>query len=269
MNMLRLLALFAATLLSSGCREEILHNTSERDANRLITRLHDVRIDAEKSQQSDGRWAITVPAGEAAGALRHLEEVRMFKDFGDDIGAEPSIMASREEQRFHYERAMSRELERTLGTLGGVLEARVHLHMPQSDPFLSSGESSAGGSASVLLIVAANERIPHDDVAAVIAGAAGIARDRVAVMESVSQESMLPDGAPPSNFIPQTAYAAAGRWSAIVRGIFERKSGWLLAPAFGMVLAGLMLSIRGTRSFAAARRKEKGKSTQSYAVESA
>ena len=60
-----LLPLAAMLLLGACSPEPIVHDLSEREANRLVTRLSAEQIEAAKILQPDGRYAIGVHAGAA------------------------------------------------------------------------------------------------------------------------------------------------------------------------------------------------------------
>ena len=84
---------------------------------------------------------------------------------------------------------LGREIEATLTTVSGVLEARVHLQLPQRDPFF--GETLPGGgkgSAAVLLITDDSFSLGKEAVSALVAGAADIPAERIAAI-------MVPAGA--------------------------------------------------------------------------
>ena len=58
------------TLVLAGCREQVVHNLTEVDANRYVTRLHDADIKAEKGVQPDGMWSLEVDADQAVAAIK-------------------------------------------------------------------------------------------------------------------------------------------------------------------------------------------------------
>ena len=111
----------------SACQEQIVHNLSESEANRFLTKLQEIRIDAEKIRQPDSRWAIAVERSNAMAAVKYLDQARLFRE-ESSLHEKSALISSREDQRFQYERAMSREIENTLLSLEGVLEiGRAHV----------------------------------------------------------------------------------------------------------------------------------------------
>lgn len=187
-NFLRLATALMVLMGSVACREQVVHNLGENEVNRLLTRLHDVGIEAQKERQPDGSWALAVEHGEASIALKHLDESRLLREV-TSVGSEKgSLFSSREEQRFKLERALAREIEGTLASIPGVLEARVNLHLPPTDPIFGVPSQRVPGSASVLLIAKHEYAIASSDIVGVVAGASGIEARQVTVLISRSAE---------------------------------------------------------------------------------
>jgi type III secretion protein J len=182
---LSLLLIVCLTVL--GCREEVLHDLSETDANRIITELDHASIRASKAVQSDGRWTVEVSKDQAIPALKILEGQRILRNSTDHPLPEPSMVSSREEQRFRFERGLSQEIERTLRTLDGVLDARVHLNLPPVDPLFNRPIGDSEGTASVLMVVQRNFNADKQEIANLLVGAAGIKAEKVAVLISKAQ----------------------------------------------------------------------------------
>lgn len=186
--MVRKIAIIVLVLLITSCREEIVQNLSESDATRLITKLHITGLAAEKAKQSDGTWAVTVASGESMRALQYLDKTRLLKKEHPNQRDNLSLVSSREDQRFHFERALSREIESTIASLEGVFEARVHLNIAPKDPLFGTAvKSSKTESGSVLLIVAPEFSISRSDLAEMVSGASGIPAEKISVLLSVSE----------------------------------------------------------------------------------
>jgi len=174
-------------LLLAGCRERIVHDLSETDANRLVAELYKVQAAPAKVQQADGKWSVSVPADRAMPAMEHLEQSRLLRDLHPQAPQAPSMLASREEQRFQHERALSREIEYPLASIEGVLQSRVHLNLPPRDPFLDQPRPGAApGSASVLLVASPGFRMPLSEVRRLVAAAGGVEVQAVAVLLSIA-----------------------------------------------------------------------------------
>jgi len=168
---------------TSGCKEQIIHDLSETEVNKIITRLGAIHIRPEKIRQPDGRWAISVNQSDVYGAISYLDNSRMLNRGANSLYKKDSLTASREERRFRFERALSQEIETTLTGMSGVLEARVHLNLAPVDPLFGRPfDSDNSGSGSVLLVVGPDYNFPDERVAALVAGASGIGPDLISVL---------------------------------------------------------------------------------------
>ena len=186
-------AVFLVAVLGCiGCNEKLIHDLSEHDANRVVSRLHKDGITGSKVQQADGRWSIEVAKNDTVRALLVVDSSRVLsrKKSGDTRGRSMSILPTREEQWFQYETQVAEALEVTLLTLPGVVDAHVHLHLPPSDPLLGVRDKG-GGTGSVLLITESQSSIQDDEVAKMIAGGAGIPPEQVRVLRSVAVNASL------------------------------------------------------------------------------
>lgn len=184
LNQLRLHKLLIAFTLLCGCDEQLVHDLNESEANRLITRLQASEIEASKAQQSDGKWSVVVAHEQYLSALRYLDQARLLKSQADAPEYQSSMIASRDEQRFQFERSLSKEIEATLRSVGGVLEARVHLNLPQVDPLLGRRLAGNAGSGSVLLVTGGEFSLSNEEVAQLVSGACGISNTAVSVLIS-------------------------------------------------------------------------------------
>jgi type III secretory pathway lipoprotein EscJ len=185
----RSLFLIVLMLALAACKEPILHNLTENEGNKLLTRLHERGIMAEKQLQSDGTWALAVSRKDAIPALSLLSHARVFRRL-DSTRSElaSGMLPNRETQRFQYERALASDIESTLMALTGVLESRVHLNLPPTDPiFGRSTEKEYHSSGSVLLITDETFQEVHREIQILVAGAAGISPDSISVLISGPQ----------------------------------------------------------------------------------
>jgi len=226
------LLLMALLLGFSGCRDQIIHNLSENDANKIVTHLDQANISAEKVKQADGTWAISVSSSQSVEALKFLDDSRELHGINQALPEKPSLISSREDQRFRYERSISGELESTLGSLEGVLQARVHLNLPPVDPLFGQPLSKdIHGSASVLIIASERFSLAKEELADLVAGASGIEKDKISVLISSK-----------ANALKNTSHPAAG-------ADFTPQVEASIIPSFGLnqygknSLAGLAISL--------------------------
>jgi type III secretion protein J len=171
-------------LIITGCKEQIIHNLEEVDANRMVTALHNAGVEVEKKIQPDGRWSIAVEEEVSMQALRLLEDKRILRAPSKSSVLKGSVIASREAQKFEYERGLSQEIENTLLSLDGVLEARVHLNLPTPDPLLGKIAGNANGTGSVLVVTNSELDLGTENIAQLVSGASGISADKISVLAS-------------------------------------------------------------------------------------
>jgi len=181
----------------TGCRETILHDLSEVEANRVLSRLDQVDIESRKEVQADGRWAVSVAATDTVKALTFIDGARLLvrRPEREPSAGSSGFLPSREEGWLRYQRSIATSIEETLGAMPGTLEARVHLNVRQSDPIFGKRER-VSGSGSVLLVVTPAFTSTNDEVAALVAGAAGLDASEIRVLRSTPSESPLQ--APPA-----------------------------------------------------------------------
>ena len=179
--------LLIAVVLGSlvGCDEQILHDLTEQEANKVLSRLHVGSLSAQKVLQSDGRWAIAVDENQVIPALTFLDSNRVLaaRTSNLPVSSKGGIVPSREEQWFRYERSIAVSIEESLSTIRGVLEVRVHVNLPEKDPLFGT-TSKESGSGSVLLVVDERYEASKSDVAHLVSGAAGIPPERISVLQS-------------------------------------------------------------------------------------
>lgn len=169
-----------------GCEESVLHDLSEPEVNRMVTHLHVKGINATKEKQPDGRWALSVSKSDVALAMQEIEKNRLTPRRSSDK-KEGGLGSSRDEQRYAYERGVSGNLELTLERIPGVLESRVHLSLPSTDPIFGNRLPGSASGASVLLITEPDIKIDTSEIAKLISGASGIPDSQVSVMVSISE----------------------------------------------------------------------------------
>jgi len=148
---------FAAlsALVLAGCQSEIQHGLTESEANDIVVLLERNHITAHKDKEEGGRevtWKIAVPKAHMANAMFLLKESELPrpKNPGLEIFNRGSLIPTATEERAMFLQALSGELARTLSSIDGVLDARVHVNIPQSDD-LSDRQARPEPSAAVLL----------------------------------------------------------------------------------------------------------------------
>src|SRR5690242_3493774 len=192
--------------LLTGCGgEELLHDLEEPQANEVLVALDEGGVGATKRREdgADGRWTVSVPSGDAARAQRILAERELPRarppGFGDVFG-KGSMVPTPTEEHALYLHALAGELARSVESIDGVVEARVHLGLPQPDP-LRPGERAAPR-AAVLVKCRPDAcdavRALEGGIRALVAGAAdGLDAAAVSVVVARGAASPAPPAARP------------------------------------------------------------------------
>jgi len=237
--MMRNAALALSLAALAGCAgEELLHRLEEPQANEVLVALDEAGLRATKEREDggDGGWTVSVPARDAARAHRALAERSLPRarpaGFAE-VFAKASMVPTPTEEHALYLHALAGELARSVEAIDGVVEARVHLGLPQPDP-LRPGERPPPRAAVLVKCRAAScpqVRGLEGGVRALVAGAA--------------------DGLDPATVsvvITEAAAAASGPAAA------DRGSSWILVAL--AVAAGLGAAAIGLAGLRARRRRE-------------
>ncbi len=148
-----LLALFVV-----GCTVSIQHGLSEKQANEILVLLAKNNITATKLADTSGRevkWTIQVDGSNNARAIRILQQHNL--PFSQEKGFEgvygsTGMIPTATEEKAKYLMALSGELQNTLRRVEGVLDARVHIVIPQDRILKSKDDPKVYPKASVLII---------------------------------------------------------------------------------------------------------------------
>ncbi|MGY6555253.1 MAG: type III secretion system inner membrane ring lipoprotein SctJ [Wenzhouxiangella sp.] len=150
-----MLLICATALLLTGCSEEALYNDlSERQANEMQAVLLQHSIEARKRRGDDGAsWQLRVTRSDLPRALDVLNARGMprmeYRNMGE-MFERRGFVSSPLEERARFQHAVSQQLSNTFSRIDGVVEAHVHIALPERDRLATSPRES---SASVVLIV--------------------------------------------------------------------------------------------------------------------
>jgi type III secretion protein J len=197
-----------ATMLLAGCGyEEILHGLAETQANEILVALDEGGITGEKRREDGDAagWAVAVPRGDASRAQRLLSERELPRPraggFGEVFG-KGSMVPTPTEEHALYLHALAGELSRSVEAIDGVVEARVHLGLPQADP-LRSGERPPPRAAVLVKcrpLSCDGVRALEGGIRLIVAGAAdGLVPGAVSVVIAPAAGSRTAPAQPPSH----------------------------------------------------------------------
>jgi type III secretion protein J len=183
--------------LIAGCDARLAGDLSEAQANAMVVALHAKGIGAHKEREGGGadeaRFAVEVAEGEAARALAVLAAADL--PHRDDPGIEETfgeggLVPTATEERARYLAAIGGELARTIERIDGVVDARVHVALPETRDLLLD-EAAPSPRASVLVKHRADHAPPDASaLRALVSGAVqGMDPAQVAVLALPAEAS--------------------------------------------------------------------------------
>ena len=148
----RAACLLALLVALSGCKTELYSGLGEAEANNMVSVLINNGISANKGRdKKSGKFTIEVERSQISLAVDTLQQHGLPRErFSrvDDIFKKDGLISSPLEERVRYIYALSEQVEETLSQIDGVITARVHVVLPENNPFADEVKPS---SASVFI----------------------------------------------------------------------------------------------------------------------
>lgn len=148
-----LMGISLATLLLAGCEKQttLFSGLVERQANIVMAALLDNGIACTKTPGDEGTWNVMIGESGFAKAVNLCEQrglpQRTFQGVGD-VFKKSGMVSSPSEERIRFMDAVAQDLSRTISMIDGVVDARVHVVLPENDPF---AKNTLPSSASVAI----------------------------------------------------------------------------------------------------------------------
>lgn len=180
-------------LLLTGClKQELVTGLNERESQEIIVLLRANGLEATRKVVAEERqaptWTVEVRGGENNMVLawRVLQENGLPRErvMGlEDVFAEQGMIPTETEERAKILVGLSGEMSQTLRSISGVVDARVHIVLPEDNPLLDA-EDRPRASASVLIKHhGAQPPIPQSDVLRLVSkGVEGLDEADIAVV---------------------------------------------------------------------------------------
>lgn len=227
--------MIALTLV--GCSDVVLRDQSERDVNEMIAVLDAEGVKAWKHDNGKEQFSLRVSSGELARAVNVLNAAGLPRNTHagmEQALGERGMLSSPLEENVRFIHALSEELSASLSMIDGVLNARVHLVVPDVPAFSDRAPVS---SASILI----RHRESHD-----VAALSG--RIKLFVQKSVEN---LDYDAISIVFIPSTdaSIARESGTTAHSDGLALSSGTTLAGVSFLLFVLGGALVHPGTRGF--------------------
>lgn len=136
---LRQMLLFVAIAGAiAGCSgQELYRDIDEREANEMVAVLMRAGIDSSKVPGEKGTFTVEVSQGDFARSVDVLRQHGLPRDQYESLGTvfkKEGFTSSSLAERARLVYGISQELSNTISQFDGVIEARVHLALPEADP---------------------------------------------------------------------------------------------------------------------------------------
>ncbi len=134
MRGLAALVLMVAVAACSG--QELYRDVAEREANEMVAVLERAGIESGKSPGEKGVFTVTVAQGDFARSVEVLRQNGLPRDQYESLGTvfkKEGFTSSSLAERARLVYGLSQELSHTISEFDGVVEARVHLALPEAD----------------------------------------------------------------------------------------------------------------------------------------
>lgn len=184
------LAVGGSLLLLAACGQaELYGGLSEREVNEMLAVVESNGIPASKGSKDGETWTLKTSSEDFPEAVAVLNRAGYPKDDFASLGdlfKKEGFVSSPLEERARLTYGLQQELSQTISSIDGVVQARVHLAVPESDPL---AEVKAPSSAAVFvkhspdvdlsgqvgsikaLVVNSIEGVPYEKVTVVLAPA--------------------------------------------------------------------------------------------------
>ena len=124
----------------AGCKQETtLHSQlEEQQANLIMAVLLDEGIECRKTPGEEQSWNVLIDLKDFARAVKLLDRQglprRRFQGISE-VFKKSGMVSSPSEERIRFMDALAQDLSRTIAGIEGILDARVHIVLPENDPF--------------------------------------------------------------------------------------------------------------------------------------
>ena len=124
----------------AGCDEKttLYSGLEETQANAVMAALIGAGIEADKAPGDEGTWVVTIGKVDFARAANLCESRglprRRFNGVGE-VFKKTGMVSSPSEERIRFMDAIAQDLSHTISMIEGVVDARVHVVLPENDPF--------------------------------------------------------------------------------------------------------------------------------------
>ena len=220
--------LLAGALLLSACgTKDIYANVSESEANDMIAALMAAGIDGEKVAGEKGAYTVRVNESDFGRSVDVLRENGLPREKFESLGTifkKEGFTSSALAERARLVYGLQQELEHTITEFDGVVQARVHLAMPEADA-LTGVSNPSSASVFVKYRPGFDLRSQTAAIKALVTNSIeGLAYDKVSVVMTEAKPAPVP---PAPRFMDRAGPAVA--WLlGMVGMVLLIVGGWLV-----------------------------------------
>ncbi|SOB86441.1 type III secretion apparatus lipoprotein, YscJ/HrcJ family [Sphingomonas guangdongensis] len=216
----------ALALLVAACSGQEIHTgLTEREANEIVAVLGTAGVTASKDAGEKETWSVSVPQGDFAKAVEVLRANGLPRENFESLGTvfkKEGFTSSPLSERARLIYGLSQELSRTISDIDGVVQARVHVTMPEPHPL---SREAAPASASVFVKYRPGFDLRNQTGAIkslVTNGVEGLTYDRVSVVMLPARPLPVPAEAGWSGIAGTVAAVLAGLAALIAAVVLAR-----------------------------------------------
>jgi len=128
--------LLVLVLALTGCQTELYSNLDEKSANQMLSVLATNGYKADKTYDKKTEYTLLVEQADMAAAVKLLTSLGYPRDEYKSMGQvfeKDGLISSPLEERARYVYAVSQDLSDTLSRVDGVIDAKVHVVLPETD----------------------------------------------------------------------------------------------------------------------------------------
>jgi type III secretion protein J len=201
--MKRILLLLPVLMLLAGCTRQLDTGLSEQEAQEMVVILRQNGISAYAEVDSSGKgdspaWQVRIPGNNyqlaaawnvlRANGLPHEKAPGLSQVFSN-VGLIPT--AGEEKARLLV--GLAGELTQTLRSLPGVVDARVHVVIPDNSPLLDKKDQSPTTASVLVRYRGDHPPLKEEEIRAFVAkGVQDLSPDNVAVIQMRVEDKPLP-----------------------------------------------------------------------------
>lgn len=201
--MKRFLSLLSAVLLLTACSHTIETGLSQRDAQEIVVTLREGGIDAfaepdSASKKDNTTWQVRIRGG----SDKSVTAWKVLREHGlpherveglDDVFKNSGMIPTATEEKARMVVGVAGELTRTLRSLPGVIDARVHVVLPDNSTLVDQKDKAATTASVLVRYRGDRPPLTDDEVRGLVAkGVEGLVAENVDVVQKRSNEKPLP-----------------------------------------------------------------------------